>query len=240
MGTADVTGSRPSFYARTGTARGDAWALLHVPYTLWHLSYVVIGAALADDLDVLRLIGTLVAFALGLGIGAHALDELHDRPLSTGLSDTTLRWLGWGGLGGGAAMAVIAAFVVSPVALVWGAVGVVLAAGYAREWAEWIHTRVGFAIAWGAFPVLAAYWAQAEALSAGAGVVALAAWSTAMAQRALSSPARQVRRRAADASAQIGGDRWERNELLATWETPLKLLAAGHVLLAIGLLLAHV
>lgn len=231
--------TEPSFYARTGTARGDVWTLLHVPYTAWHLSYVAIGAALAADLDAFRLIGSLVAFAFGLGIGAHALDELHDRPLSTGLTDTTLRWLGWGGLGAGAVVAVVGAFVVSPLALAWGTAGVILAAGYAREWAEWIHTRVGFAVAWGAFPVLAGYWAQAEALSVRAGVVAVAALATAMAQRALSTPARLVRRRATDASAQLGDDRWDRNVLLATWETPLKLLAAGHVLLAIGLLLTR-
>ena len=75
--------NEPAFYARTGTWGRDLATLLHVPYTLWHLSYVAIGASLAAAVDWQRLGGTIVAFALGLGIGAHALDERHDRPLGT-------------------------------------------------------------------------------------------------------------------------------------------------------------
>lgn len=231
--------SRPAFYARTGTRVGDLVALLHWPYTMWHLSYVVIGAALAARIDGVRLAGTLLAFGFGLGIGAHALDELHDRPLSTRLSARTLNTIGWGGLGAGGAMAITAAFVISPWALVWGAAGVLLAAAYALEWSPWVHSTAGFALAWGAFPVLVGYWAQTESLSLAVAVVAAAATALAMAQRALSAPARHVRRRVPDATAEIGEERWDRSTLLATWERPLQLLAVAHVLLAAGLLLTH-
>jgi hypothetical protein len=234
-----LTGSRPAFYARSGSRLGDLVTLFHVPYTIWHLSYVAIGAAMATRIDASRLAGTLLAFTFGLGIGAHALDELHDRPLSTHLAPGTLRVLGWGGLGAGAAMAIAAAFVISPVALVWGAAGVLLAAGYAMEWPRWVHSTAGFALAWGAFPVLVGYWAQTESLSLAVAVVACAAAAFSMSQRALSTPARHVRRRATDATAEIGDARWDRSTLLATWERPLLLLAVAHVLLAIGLLLTH-
>ncbi len=40
---------RPAFYALTPGGWRDYWSLLHPPYTLWHLSYVAIGAALADQ-----------------------------------------------------------------------------------------------------------------------------------------------------------------------------------------------
>ena len=66
--------SRPAFYAHTGTGLGDLVTLLHVPYTMWHLSYVAIGAAMAPRIDAWRLVGTLLAFVFGLGIGAHALE----------------------------------------------------------------------------------------------------------------------------------------------------------------------
>jgi hypothetical protein len=230
---------RPAFYAKPGSRLGDLVTLLHLPYSMWHLSYVGIGAAMAPRVDGLRLVGTLLAFALGLGVGAHALDELHDRPLSTGLSPTSLRLLGWGGLLAGASLAVAAAFVISPVALVWGALGVLLAAAYALEWSRRLHSTVGFALAWGAFPVLVGYWAQTESLAFAAVVVAGAATVFSMAQRSLSTPARHVRRRAATASAEIGDTSWDRDHLLATWERPLRLLAMAHVLLAAGLLLAH-
>lgn len=234
-----MTGSRPAFYAKPGSRLGDLVTLLHLPYTMWHLSYVVIGAALAPRVDSVRLGGTLLAFAFGLGIGAHALDELHDRPLSTQLSPATLRLLGWGGLAAGGTLAIAAVFVISPVALAWGAVGVLLASAYALEWSGWVHSSVGFAIAWGAFPVLVGYWAQTEALSLGVAVVACAAAVFSMSQRSLSTPARYLRRKVATASVEVGGTRWDKTALLATWERPLRLLALAHVLLACGLLLTH-
>lgn len=234
-----MTKFAPAFYARTGSPIGDLITLLHVPYTVWHLSYVVIGAAMAPFVDGAILGGTLLAFAFGLGVGAHALDELHDRPLSTGLSTLRLRLLGWGGLALGGAVAVIASFVISPLALAWGAAGVALAAAYALEWPHWIHSTLGFGLAWGAFPVLVGYWAQAGSLSLAALTVAAAATVLSMVQRTLSTPARHVRREAEAATASIGERTWDRSELLVTWERPLKLLVVAHVLLASGLLISH-
>ena len=234
-----MTRLQSAFYARTGTRLGDFVTLLHVPYTMWHLSYVAIGAAMAPRIDTWHLVGTLLAFVFGLGIGAHALDELHDRPLSTRLSPRTLRMLGWGGLAAGGAIGIAGSVVISPVALAWAAAGVLLAAAYALEWSRRVHSTIGFALAWGAFPVLVGYWAQTESLSLAVAVVAVAAAVFSMSQRALSTPARHVRRMVTDATAQVGEARWDRSTLLATWEHPLQLLALAHVALAIGLLLTH-
>ena len=55
------------------------------PYTAWHLSYVVIGASLAPHVYPTRLWATLAAFFLAVGVAAHALDELHGRPLGTAI-----------------------------------------------------------------------------------------------------------------------------------------------------------
>ena len=235
-----MTDSRPAFYAPTGSRLGDVVALMHLPYTMWHLSYVAIGAALAPRIDAWILAGTLLAFTFGLGIGAHALDELHDRPLSTNLSRTTLLILGWGGLAAGGALALAAAFVISPVALVWGALAVSFAAAYALEWSDWLHSGPGFAVAWGAFPVLVGYWAQTESVSLAAVVVAGAAAVLSLAQRGLSTPARDIRRKASDITVVVDDARWDRAALLTTWEHPLELLALAQVLLAAGLLLTHV
>lgn len=238
MGT-PVTASRPSFYARTGRPLDDLVALLHLPYTAWNLAYVAIGAALAPAIDGLRLGGTLLAFFFGLGIGAHALDELHDRPLSTGLSRRTLSALGWGGLAAGGAVAVAGAVVISPVVLGWGAVGVVLAAAYSLEWSRWVHSDLGFAVSWAAFPVLVGYWAQTESIGPAAVVVAAGATAFALAQRRLSTPARHLRRRVDAAQARIGDESWDKEQLLATWEGPLRSMAAGHVVVAVGLLMSR-
>src|SRR5438270_7781201 len=82
--------SRPAFYAlRTGGWR-DWWTLLHPPYTAWHLSYVVFGASVAPSVDGRRLGATVLAFFLGVGITAHALDELRGRPLRTRIPSAVL------------------------------------------------------------------------------------------------------------------------------------------------------
>ena len=231
--------SQPAFYARTGSFLGDLVTLLHLPYTAWHLAYVAAGAALAPQLDWVVLAGTLLAFAFGLGVGAHALDELHDRPLSTSLTPTTLRALGWGGLAAGAAMAVAAAVVISPFALVLGAVGALLAAAYALEWSAAIHSSMGFALSWGAFPVLVGHWAQTESLSLAAILLAVAATCSALVQRRLSTPARQLRRMDSTVDVRVGSERWSGERLIATWEAPLGWLAVAHVLVALALLAAH-
>src|SRR5690349_15384781 len=81
---------RPAFYAVGAGRLGDAIALLHPPYTLWHLSYFALGAAAAPHVYAGRVAWGLAAFALAVGVAAHALDELHDRPLATSFSDSTL------------------------------------------------------------------------------------------------------------------------------------------------------
>ena len=86
----DKAERRPAFYAVGAGGWRDWWVLLHPPYTAWHLSYVALGAALAPTFHLDRLIVTVAAFALAVGIGAHALDELHGRPLRTRISSRAL------------------------------------------------------------------------------------------------------------------------------------------------------
>ncbi|MFX4493680.1 hypothetical protein ABTA45_19500, partial [Acinetobacter baumannii] len=90
----------PAFYALATGGWRDLVTLLHPPYTAWHLSYVVFGAAIAPTLHGGRLLATLAAFFLAVGVSAHALDELNGRPLQTTLRRRTLVGLAVVGLGG--------------------------------------------------------------------------------------------------------------------------------------------
>ena len=234
---------RPAFYAPTGSRRGDLVAVLHPPYTAWHVAHAALGAGLAPSLDWLVLAGTLLAFLLGTGVAAHALDEWHGRPLGTSLSDRLLLGMGWAGMGGALVLAGIGATVVSPWVLAWAALGVALATGYALETPAWLHTPIGFALAWGGFPVLVGYWAQTGSVSIGAVLVAAAATMFSLTQRTLSTPARGVRRNAERAEMWLHHDgivdRWDEDAVLATWERPLRMLAWAMVLLATALLTTH-
>jgi hypothetical protein len=42
--------------------------------TVWHLSYVAVGAALAPRFHLDRMLWAIAAFALAMGVAAHALD----------------------------------------------------------------------------------------------------------------------------------------------------------------------
>ncbi len=238
------TVKRPAFYAPVGYPAGDLVAILHPPYTAWHLSHVVLGAAIAPAVDGVTLTGTLLAFLFGLGVGAHALDELHGRPLRTTLGRQTLLALGIGGMAAAMAVAVAGAFVISPWVMAWAAAGIALAIGYALEWPRPLHTPLGFGLAWGAFPTLVGYWAQSQTIGSGALLMAAATTLLSMTQRALSTPARNLRRTVDFAEMVLqrrdGTEKWTEGEILETWEVPLKLLTAAVITIALGLLAVRV
>lgn len=234
---------RPAFYAVPGTTIGDIVGLLHPPYTAWHLGYVMIGASLAPTVDWLRLTGTLLAFFSGTGVAAHALDELNGRPLRSTLKGRTLLLMAGIGFTAVIGLAVAGVFVVSPWIAAWTVGGVALASGYALAQRGPIHSSLGFALAWGAFPVAAAFWVQAERFDLATLFACAAAALLSLAQRSLSSRARYVRRVALDAAVEItleeGSRPWSRGELLSTWERPLKLLSWAVLALAGALLTRH-
>src|ERR1700738_1975729 len=90
MATARRELQGPAFYALRRGGWRDLATLLHPPYTAWHLSYVALGAAAAPVIHLDRLGAALGAFFLAVGVSAHALDELHGRPLNTALGRRTL------------------------------------------------------------------------------------------------------------------------------------------------------
>jgi hypothetical protein len=189
--------ARPSFYALRAGGWRDYWTLLHAPYTAWHLSYVAMGAALAQELSVPWLAESLLAFLLAMGVAAHALDELQGRPLRTEISSGVLWLLAGLALGGAVALGVHGMVVVSPWLGLFIAVGVVLVLAYNLElFGGRLHSDGWFAAAWGAFPALTGYFAQTGRVSAAAVVLAVACAALSLGQRRLSTPARRVRRRA--------------------------------------------
>src|ERR1700687_5976827 len=187
----------PAYYApRTTGWRRDIWALLHPPYTAWHLSYVLIGASLAPTVSVVRLVATVLAFFLAVGVAAHALDELRGRPLQTEIPAGALWTAAIIGLAGAVGLGVAGVFVIGPWLLPFIAMGVFFVFAYNLELLRGsLHGDFWFALSWGAFPVLTAYFAQTGRLSIGAVVVAAGAYALSFGQRSLSTPARLLRRR---------------------------------------------
>ena len=204
------------------------------------------GAAAAAEVHVDRLLAALGAFFLAVGIGAHALDELHGRPLGTQLSDRTLWGLAVIGLGGAVAVGVAGTVIVSVSLVPFILVGAFLVVGYNLElFGGRFHSDFWFAAAWGAFPAFTSYWANSLSLGVAGVLVAGACFGLSVAQRALSTPVRELRRRTESVSGEQrlhdgGVIELSAARLAAPLDAALRAIALALVLLAAGLLAVRV
>ena len=233
----------PSYYTASGRGwRRDVWAILHPPYTAWHLSYVVIGASLAPRFSAFRLVATLAAFFLAVGISAHALDELNGRPLRTSIPSWALKTAAGVGLAGAVGLGLAGLPIVGWGLLLFIALGVLFVFAYNLELLGGrLHGDFWFALSWGAFPLLTAYYAQAGSISIGALAAAAGAFAFSFGQRALSTPARNLRRKTRSVSGVVtlnDGSQTPMDEayLLKPLEVALRSFSWGVVALAIGLM----
>ena len=239
--------ARPAFYALRPGGWRDLVTLLHPPYTAWHLSYVALGTAAAPGLihgD--RLWAALGAFFLAVGIGSHAFDELDGRPLRTALPRGVLITLGAAGVLGGVAVGIAGILIVSPLLVPLVVAGGLLVPVYNLELIGGrLHSDFWFALAWGAFPAFTGYFVQTLTIRPAGVAVAAACFLLSLAQRRLSTPVRELRRRTIDVSGEqrladgtvvaLDGAR-----LAAPLEGALSASWIALVLLAVGLLVARI
>jgi hypothetical protein len=234
--------SRPAWYALERGGWRDYVTLLHPPYTAWHLSYVVIGGCLAPVVAWERLAAAVAAFALAVGVGAHALDELHGRPLRTKIPDRVLVALAGVSIAGACAIGVVGALTFQAWLVLLIPIGLFLVLAYNLELAGGrFHSDLWFGLAWGGFPALNGYAAVAGDVRGVTVLAAAFAVLLSLAQRVLSNHVRYVRRRViavrgqlelADASTQL----LDAGQLTAPAETGLRLLSLATVVLAATLI----
>ena len=171
--------------------------------------------------------GALLAFGLAVGVGAHAFDELRGRPLRTRISSSVLVGLGTIALAVAIGLGLYAVTQLGALFLLFVAAGGALVLLYAFE-APVVHSDIGFALGWGAFPVITAAYATG-AHPVPTTFAAIAAALLSLAQRRLSTRARSVRRRATAVTGDItyaDGSREtiDRGSLIAAPEGALRVL----------------
>ena len=243
MGTARVStpSARPAWYALETGGWRDYVTLLHLPYTAWHLSYVVIGGCLAPAVAWDRLGWAVAAFALAVGVGAHALDELRGRPLRTGIPSSVLVGLAAVSIAGACAIGVVGAVTFEAWLVLLVPVGLFLVLAYNLELAGGrFHSDLWFGLAWGGFPVVCGYATVAGHVSVASLLAAAFAVLLSLTQRALSNHVRFVRRRVAAVDGELelrDGSRvqLDAERLISAAELGLRLLAAASVVLAAAL-----
>jgi len=219
--------------------------MLHPPYTAWHLSFVLFGAASSRVMSGPHLAATVVAFFLAVGLGAHALDEFMGRPLGTRIADRTLQAIAGFGVIAAVVLGVAGAVEVTLWLLPFIAFGAFIVLAYNLEFFDGrFHNDLWFAVSWGAFPALTGAIAQNGSLTWQALFVAAGCLLLAVAQRRLSTPVRRIRRRATAVAGSItleDGTVVEIDEgmFLRSPEAALRALSIGITLLAVGLVLVR-
>ncbi len=202
----------------------------------------MLGAALSPTVRYDRLGATLLAFLLAIGVSAHALDELSGRPLGTRISRGVLVALGAGGLAGAVALGVAGAALTSPSLLAFVAFGAFIAPAYNLEWSRGrFHSDLWFALGWGVFPFVTAYWASSERFGISALFGAAAVFALSLAQRALSRRVRMLRRNVRGIEGRLLFDDGHAEDIDRRWalaadERALMLMSAAVVALAVAAL----
>ena len=161
----------------------------------------------------------LAAFALAMGVAAHALDELKGRPLRTRISDRMLVVLAVASLAGALAIGVYGAVTWGYGLLAFMAVGAFLVPAYNLElFGGRFHTGLWFALAWGGFAALTGFFVEAQSLRIEGLLAAAYATALSMAQRSISTPVRHARRQLGETA---GTEPLERALRALTWAAVL-------------------
>ena len=192
-----------------------------------------------------RLLAALGAFFLAVGVRAHALDELNGRPLGTRLSDRTLICLAVAGLAGAVGIGVAGLVIVSVSLAPFIVAGAFIVVAYNLElFGGRFHSdRL---VRGGVGRLSRADRLLGERAVAGASglLVAAACFWLSVAQRRLSTPVRELRRRTASLRGeQVRSDGEIRRLSIATVAAPLdgalRALSIALPLMAVGLVVVR-
>ena len=205
--------AKPAWYFVSSSSKlGDLVNLIHLPYTGMVLSFVVIGAAAAPRAYPDRLVATLAAYFLGLGVGAHALDQLEPNGSHyvQSLTRGDLAVLGAVGMTGAAAIGAYYSATVAPLLALFILAGVFFALAYALPTfiaGGLFHNNLSFAFAWGYLPYLTSYYVNSQSIAPVVLLGGLPMALAAFAEITLSRSVRRARRENLPPKAYSGGER---------------------------------
>lgn len=234
------TAVRPVWYAGGDSARGELWTMLHLPYTSMVLGFVIVGAALAPSFSLVILSGTLLAYFLGLGLGAHFLDQIPGMGSRyvRHWSDRALWVGGFLSLGGAVAIGMVGVlWYVGPPLLLLVVPQTLCAVGYPL--ATWFggafHRDSVFALSWGSLPFLTSYYAQTQSLSGLSIIVATVFALVALAEIRLSRGSRRMRAASRSSGESDSPGAASSRLSFRRFDRALQALAAGTIVGALGL-----
>lgn len=242
-----------AWYARRGGKARELYTIIHLPYTSMVLSYVLIGAALSPSLFVDRLILTLIAYFLGLGLSAHALNELNARHWGKALTKTDLRivfllplvgalWIGGYGIYD-LYHASNENLLSSSVLFMLIVLETFFLFAYNTNYADGrFHNDFAFAFAWAALPFFTSYYVHSLTVTLSSVLVGFGLAATGMIEINLSRWCKDFRRKSSLTEMRFEDDTHVSLSTAALIKSPekaLKLIVIAVDLLGIGLLLGR-
>jgi hypothetical protein len=242
-----------AWYALGGSKFRELYTILHLPYTSMVLSYVLVGAAVSPHVYPERLSLALVAYFLGLGLSAHALNELHARHWGEALGKRELEALFLIPLAGALSIGAYGMLVLyasaggllaALVLLAFIAMETFFLFAYNTDFSgEWFHSDVAFAFSWGALPTIISYYVNALTISAVPILISLAMAATAGIEINLSRWCKDFRRKSQLTEMHFADNSilsMKTAELIARPEKALKLIVFVVDLTAVGLIVYKV
>jgi hypothetical protein len=177
----------------------DFYNILHLPYTGMVLAFVIIGSAYSPHLYISRLGAALVAFFLGLGIGAHAIDQLEPSGSRyvKHLSKEELKIIAFFSLLVASLIGIYYTFTLGWIILLFVATGLFFSLAYPLPtyfFGGLFHNRPSFAFSWGFFPFITGYFVNSQGLEYSVFFAALPIAGAAWAELTWSRKARKARR----------------------------------------------
>ena len=156
-------GIKKTWYSAEGSKLAEFWTILHLPYTAMSLSFLAVGFGIAgvQRWDVFAWI--MVAYFLGLGIAAHAFDQLPGQGSNyiKHLTPWELRSLGVAAVSAAVMIGITWMVKLGAVHLLWIIplqTFFVMAYPYAKFAKGFFHNDVFFAFSFGFVPVMAGYY----------------------------------------------------------------------------------
>jgi hypothetical protein len=242
--------SAGAWYARSGSKIRELYTIMHLPYTSMVLSYTLIGAALAPAVYPSRVILTLVAYFLGLGLSAHALNELYGRHWGESLSKRELQVLFGVPLIGAILIGLYATMTLyassgtlfaSFVLLLFIALETLFVFMYNTDFfGGRFHSDLAFAFSWAALPTLIGYYVNAMTITVDSILMSIAMAATAGIEINLSRWCKDFRRKSPLTKIRFADSTeldLSTTELIAKPEKSLKLIVIVVDLVAIVLIL---
>ena len=216
------------------------------------LSYVLIGAALSPTLFVDRLGLTVLAYFLGLGISAHALNELNARHWGTALGKRDLEIAFLSPLIAALCIGAYGVYVLyhadgellpPSVLLVFIVLEIFFLFAYNLSYSKGkFHNDISFAFSWAFLPFLTSYYVNSLTVTIGSVLIGLSLAATAMIEINLSRWCKDFRRRTNATEIRFEDGTLQplsTGGLIRNPEKALKMIVVAVDLLGIGLLIGR-